>query len=668
MSRTNGLALFRTLLSSEATILPKLTSYCWQYGISLGLRYVDFNGEVTVNRGFTVLPFTVALLPYVVAVLMYIVAVPPYVVAVPPYVVGVLPYVGAVPQCCSTTVCWCSTTVCCCSTLCWCRVPLYVVVVHVLPYVGAEYHCMLLQYYPMLVQYHRMLLQYYPMLVQSTTVCCCSTTLCWCIVPLYVVAVPLYVGAVLPYVGAVLPYVVAVLMYIVAVPQYVIAVLPYVGAEYHRMLLQYHRMLLQYHCMLLQYHRMLLQYHRMLLQYYRMLPKIPSPPQPPFNNYMNGQMVYGAPPMMVPPPPDAFGMTASITDEDTTGQYEMVDSYDSECGRRRKRQVVYVDVADPCKCGSHDSGCISDVSSCGNGENADSCLSDDSPDHLPASRGVPVCREATGDSHSDSSSQHSLSSNCGNGRRGNALAVPSCSQVDDRYQRVPLYGNHKGWTGSSTKSVRPLKDIPPRFKKLLAAHAQVVHKSAAFKRSQYTGAPLLKRGQVDGLNSSEGRQGVNSSGQYSFNPEAESFIPGQKYESIGHSVAPPGFKCVQPANDVVDGTAPLDTPHPTYTIHLSGGVPAYTCCTSINNTTNSDASGLTQSNAAISRSPATACSPGTIYYANQVYSAQSYMSYIPPNPSVVYNVSQQPQPAPQVAPPYMTAPFMAGCAQPPAHY
>ena len=376
--------------------------------------------------------------------------------------------------------------------------------------------------------------------------------------------------------------------------------------------------------------------------------------------------------MMVPPPPDVFGMTAGVNDEDTTGQYEMVAKYDSECGRRRKRQVVYVDVADPCKCGGHDSGCISDVSSCGNG---DADLSDDSPDHLPGSQRVPVCREVAGDSHSDSSSQHSLSSNCGNGRRGNALAVPNFPQVDDRYQRVPLYGNHKGWTGASTKSVRPLKDIPPRFKKLLAAHAQVVHKSAAFKRSQYTGAPLLKQGHVDGVNSSEGRRGVNvnSSGQYSFNPEAESFIPGQKYESIGNSVAPPSFKCVQLPNDVAvaDGTAPLDAPHPTYTIHLSGGVPAYTCCTSNNNTANSDASGLPLSNAATSRSPATACSPGTIYYANQVYSAQSYMSYIPPgppNPTVVYNVSQQPQPAPQVAPPYMTAPFMAGCAQPPAHY
>ena len=387
-----------------------------------------------------------------------------------------------------------------------------------------------------------------------------------------------------------------------------------------------------------------------------MLPKIPSPPQPPFSNYVNGQMIYGAPPMMVPPPPEVFAVSASVAEDESAGGYEGVDKYDSECGRG-KRQVVYVDVTDTgkCTCGGHDSGCISDVSSCGNGENADSCLSDDAPDRFPATHAT----DGIGDSHSDSSSQHSVSSTCGGARSNNVLAVPSCSQADDRTQGAPPYAKHKSWAGVPPKQVRPLKEIPPRFKKLLAAHAQVVHKTSAFKRSQYTGSPLVKQGHIEGGS----RRGVESSGQYSFNPEAETFIPGQKYECIGQGVAP---SCVQQAYLAdADGATPLDLPHPTYTIHIPGGIPAYTCCTA-DNFAPSDASGLQQSSA--SRSPATACSPGAIYYANQVYSAQSYMSYVPPgppNPSVVYNVSQQPQ---QAAPPYMAAPFMTGCAPPPSHY
>ena len=375
--------------------------------------------------------------------------------------------------------------------------------------------------------------------------------------------------------------------------------------------------------------------------------------------------MYGAPPVMAPPPPEVYAMSAAgVTEEENPGQYELEsDKCGSDWGKR-KRQVVYVDVTDTgackCTCGGHDSGCISDVSSCGNGENADSCLSDDAQDRLPVSH---VVGEGSGDSHSDSSSQ---SSACGRGN--NVLVVPSCVQTEDRSQRAPLYTKHKGWVGAPPKLVRPLKEIPPRFKKLLAAHAQVAHKSAVFKRSQYTGAPLVKQSHIDGGTRSEGRRGVNNRGRYSFNPEAESFIPGQKYECIGQGVAPSSCQCVQQTYIDTDGATPIDTPHPTYTIHIPGGFPAYTCCTA-DNVANSDASGLPQSTA--SRSPATACSPGTIYYANQVYSAQSYMSYVPPgppNPSIVYNVSQQPQPVPQAAPPYLAAPFMTGCAPPPAHY
>ena len=368
--------------------------------------------------------------------------------------------------------------------------------------------------------------------------------------------------------------------------------------------------------------------------------------------------------MMVPPPPEVFAVSTGVAEDESAGGYEGVgvDKYEGE-GGRGKRQVVYVDVTDTgkCTCGGHDSGCISDVSSCGNGEAADSCLSDDAPDRFPAA-------DAIADSHSDSSSQHSVSSACGGGvRSNNVLAVPSCSQADERTQGAPPYARHKGWAGAPPKPVRPLKEIPPRFKKLLAAHAQVVHKTSAFKRSQYTGSPLVKQGHVEvgGGGGGGSRRGVESSGQYSFNPEAETFIPGQKYECIGQGVAP---SCVQQAYlPDADVATPLDPPppHPTYTIHIPGGIPAYTCCTA-DNFAPSDASGLQQSSA--SRSPATACSPGAIYYANQVYSAQSYMSYVPPgppNPSVVYNVSQQPQ---QAAPPYMAAPFMTGCAPPPSHY
>ena len=229
--------------------------------------------------------------------------------------------------------------------------------------------------------------------------------------------------------------------------------------------------------------------------------------------------------------------------------------------------MVYVDVTatGKCTCGGHDSGCISDVSSCGNGENADSCLSDDAQDRLPISHAV---GEGSGDSHSDSSSQ---SSACGRGN--NVLAVPSCVKTEDHSQRAPLYAKHKGWVRAPPKLVQPLKEIPPRFKKLLTAHAQVAHKSAAFKRSQYTRAPLVKQSHIDGGTRSKGRRGVNSGGHYSFNPEAESFIPGQKYKCIWAGVAPSSCQCVQQTYIDTDGATPVDTPHPTYTIHIPGGFP-----------------------------------------------------------------------------------------------
>jgi hypothetical protein len=98
------------------------------------------------------------------------------------------------------------------------------------------------------------------------------------------------------------------------------------------------------------------------------------------------------------------------------------------------------------------------------------------------------------------------------------------------FTRTPKYKANK--KNGPTKLVRPIKDIPPRFKKLLETEA--LAQAAALRKNQFEGAPLVRaimmgRGKRH-RNSEAILASNNDMSQANFNPNAQCFIPGQPYQ------------------------------------------------------------------------------------------------------------------------------------------
>lgn len=295
-----------------------------------------------------------------------------------------------------------------------------------------------------------------------------------------------------------------------------------------------------------------------------------------------------------------------------------------------------------CVPGHADSGCVSDVSSNGN----DTCiLVRDIPDTRPD---VPDMAD-----HSDSSSQHSngsvgLSQEFINFCRTFCSPAPSQGSVVSRPRRSPT---------TTTKLLKPLKDIPPRFQKMLS-------QNAVGKEQQFEGPPLVRQVAMTSRKNSSKSSSTSSSisedgASYTFNPNAQAFTPSTSYEVVTSSYSPvysqPESTVTIPTSD--DYPAPYNVimnGAPAYTIHIFGPNPA--CEVNADNSSTN-----------MYANPVSVASTGTCYYPNgpvmgppapahapasspqympcQYYSSHphSYVPYPSPAPTtVVYSTPPQP--------------------------
>ena len=325
-----------------------------------------------------------------------------------------------------------------------------------------------------------------------------------------------------------------------------------------------------------------------------------------YATYMNSQIVYqpsgaGA----VGPVPDVVGVQP---EEELQGQCDSSLCCNTKGQGKYKREVVHLrnlgqqEVFEGCTCqcendeddendvkeigesgGAPDSGCVSDVSS-GVGDAPN--VSDDSSDRL-SQRYV-----ESSDSHSDSSSQHSTSNVSS---VSNNTDITSIHKVEFKLQNV-VRSYNRPVSSSATKIVRPIKDIPPRFLKMLTP------KSAQYKQSQFEGQPLVRHRMMG-----KGRYSASNVGNthnesiesipatHTFNPNAQCFVPaglrldevtesggggGSATVSVDSTTQPAGtMACMPvdssalPADPSSDGTLVMGSP-PTYTI-LMNSPPVY---------------------------------------------------------------------------------------------
>ena len=128
------------------------------------------------------------------------------------------------------------------------------------------------------------------------------------------------------------------------------------------------------------------------------------------------------------------------------------------------------------------------------------------------------------------------------------------------------------------KLVRPIKDIPPRFKKLLEAEA--IAQAAALRKNHFEGAPLIRQimmGRSRRQHHVENPSGTSGKlSQPNFNPNAQCFIPGQPYQcsfdQSNNGVSYSSFASVADACGAgsVDSSVTVSSAPP-YTFHFVDG-------------------------------------------------------------------------------------------------
>ena len=193
------------------------------------------------------------------------------------------------------------------------------------------------------------------------------------------------------------------------------------------------------------------------------------------------------------------------------GKKEVVESEDKAAS---KDNLAFTEVA-------ADSGCPSEVSS-----GAEGCLATEEycdSSHLPLiydNRSDHSDSHSPGDSQSDSSSQHSTS---------NLSVVSTSSGGSDcsgsPYQNKPYYVPLR--SRSSPKLLKPLKDIPPRFQKMLSSNP-------AIRQEQFEGQPIMRQSYNNHHHHHKPKSVTVSANNindlpnhHSFNPFAETFVPRQ---------------------------------------------------------------------------------------------------------------------------------------------
>lgn len=287
-----------------------------------------------------------------------------------------------------------------------------------------------------------------------------------------------------------------------------------------------------------------------------------------------------------------------------------------------------------------DSGCVSDVSSGADG----GLISDEVDSNQPHS-------SDSCDAHSDSSSQHShvsLGSQCSDGTSAAIFSMPP--------PNMPYTRNYQ------LKVTKPMKDIPPRFQKIISQNPSI-------RRTKFEGTPLVRHGRMHRIPSMPTQcnmaefENVNNSGggvmQHNFNPHAQTFVPGQRYdcgEVMGSGggdgsmmvavpdnacyVCPEGSECSMTCASACNGV-------PTYTIHIYN-VPH-------NGQPPNSSGAASGTNSVASTSPSTGLPPGGGSYmypsAPPPSMAPAFMPCPPPVPSQPSSVFQQPPHYAQYTPP-----------------
>lgn len=191
----------------------------------------------------------------------------------------------------------------------------------------------------------------------------------------------------------------------------------------------------------------------------------------------------------------------------------------------------------PCECfdGTADSGCASDVSSgneaCSPAVPCDVQSNIHNNLHSENNQNIVQC-DTHSDNHSDSSSQHSTS-NLSLSSSGSECG--SLNLYSNTYHHMPL----RGRSMSSHKLLKPLKDIPPRFQKMLSCNP-------AIKQDQFEGQPIMRHSyhhhhshKTKSVTVSAGNM-QDLPNHHSFNPNAETFIPRQ-YVNSPDTIPSPTF-------------------------------------------------------------------------------------------------------------------------------
>ena len=277
---------------------------------------------------------------------------------------------------------------------------------------------------------------------------------------------------------------------------------------------------------------------------------------------------------------------------------------DKDCGIQRlfsqEDEEVEPKHDDKCDCvcpgtpGAADSGCSSDASS-GMG---DGC----GPSNAGTASSLGLI-DSNYDSQSDSSSQRSTSNVSVAGLKisdSHSVSI-DCKQINDDTDKIsehyhPQLMKPRNIHGGSNRVIRPLKEIPPRFQKMLCSNGNFFKKS-----HQFEGQPLVRQNSPKSKAVSVhcgGSMGANEgSSRHVFNPNAQSFIPTQGYDpsinmnspcsnSSMYVSSPPSQQCYNVSDSSVVNPVPVESncnpsfcspvvvgrmTYPTYTIHISGG-------------------------------------------------------------------------------------------------
>ena len=189
----------------------------------------------------------------------------------------------------------------------------------------------------------------------------------------------------------------------------------------------------------------------------------------------------------------------------------------------------------------------------------------------------------------------------------------------------------------STRVVRPIKEIPPRFMKMLTP------KHKPYRPYQFEGQPLLQNLHQKKCHPMMDSEVVVGGRGYAFNPNAESFVPGQLYdEHVSYDQSSNNSGCSlsgvsggsggsggYSGNGSMKSDCSLDacvdvvspSRSPTYTIVMNSNPSVYPdngvmCFNSVNST--SPSTGY--------YSPSgTAQGPGQVYYPTPAYTSHSYV-------------------------------------------